>query len=312
MDASYLPVDIQLLQPDLDKPFRLYLLVGDCFVPYSRQGEGFTEEIRRRLLREGVRTLHIRQEEKQALRTYLNRNLQALLLDDSLTQQEKSRIVYDTCIYQIETLWEAPEARQIQESKEIFRQTVDHVVSSNRDAVRHMILMISHDTSIYTHSVNVGLLGTNLAREIFRDSDRDLHEIGYAMFLHDIGKTKIEGRVLNKPGRLSRSEWEIMKGHPEKGHALLAEEGHLTREASITTLQHHERCNGEGYPRGLKGGEIDELGKICNLVDSYDALLAGRVYKPSLSPYQALKIMKEEMQDHFDRQMFKEFLYMLY
>ncbi len=311
MDEHYIPVDIQLLQPGVEKPFQLYIHLGDRFVPYT-QGNGFTEETRQRLFREGIRTLHIREEEKNDLRDYMNRNLQALLADPSLTQQEKSSIVYDTCIYQLEKLWQAPDAKSIEDSKEIFRRTVDHVISSNRDAIRDMILMISHDTSIYTHSVNVGLLGTNLVREIYRNADKDLHEIGYAMFLHDIGKTRIHHRILNKPGRLSPEEWEIMKLHPEKGYELLSKEGHLTEEAAVTTLEHHERCNGGGYPKGLQGSQIDELGKICNLVDSYDALLADRVYKPALSPYQALKIMKEEMRDQFDQQMFKEFLYMLY
>ena len=311
MDEHYIPVDIQLLQPGVEKPFQLYIHLGDRFVPYS-QGDGFTEETRQRLFQEGIRTLHIHEEEKDDLREYMNRNLQALLADPSLSQREKSTIVYNTCIYQIEKLWHTPDAKSIEDSKEIFRRTVDHVISANRDAVRDMILMISHETSIFTHSVNVGLLGTNLVREIYRNADKDLHEIGYAMFLHDIGKTQIDHRILNKPGRLSPPEWEIMKGHPEKGYQLLSREGHLTEEAAVTTLEHHERCNGGGYPRGLKGSQIDELGKICNLVDSYDALLADRVYKPALSPYQALKIMKEEMRDQFDQQMFKEFLYMLY
>ena len=311
MDEHYIPVDIQLLQPGVEKPFRLYIHLGDRFVPYS-QGDGFTEETRQRLFREGIRTLHIHEEEKNDLREYMNKNLQALLADPSLSQREKSSIVYDTCIYQLEKLWQTPDAKSIEDSKEIFRQTVDHVISANRDAVRDIILMISHETSIFTHSVNVGLLGTNLVREIYRNSDKDLHEIGYAMFLHDIGKTQIEHQILNKPGRLSPSEWEIMKGHPEKGYELLSREGHLTEEAAVTTLEHHERCNGGGYPKGLHGSQIDELGKICNLVDSYDALLADRVYKPALSAYQALKIMKEEMRDQFDQQMFKEFLYMLY
>ena len=311
MDANYLPVDIQLLRPDAEKSFRLYLLLGDNFVPYS-EGDGFTEETRRRLLRDGIRTLHVRMEDKHELRDYMNRNLQVILSDPSVTPNEKSRIVYDTCTYQLERLWEAPEAKQIEQSKGIFRQSVDHVISSNRDAIRDMILMISHEASIFTHSVNVGLLGTNLVRNIYSGSDKDLYEIGYALFLHDIGKTRIDHCVLNKPGRLSESEWEIMKCHPQEGYEILSEQGHLTAEAAITTLQHHERCNGQGYPKGLSGNEIDELGKICNLVDSYDALLADRVYKPPLSPYQALKIMKEEMQGQFDLQMFREFLYMLY
>jgi HD-GYP domain-containing protein (c-di-GMP phosphodiesterase class II) len=311
MDANFLPVDLELLQPDAEKPFRLYLLLGDNFVPYS-EGDSFTEETRQRLLREGIRTLHVSMEDKHKLRDYMNQNLQVILSDSSVTQNEKSRIVYETCTYQLERLWDAPEAKRIEESKGIFRQTVDHVISMNRDSVRDMILMISHEASIFTHSVNVGLLGTNLVREIYSESDKDLHEIGYALFLHDIGKTKIDSRVLNKPARLSDSEWELMKRHPQQGYEILSEQGHLTAEAAITTLQHHERCNGQGYPKGLKSHEIDELGKICNLVDSYDALLADRAYKPPLTPYKALKIMKDEMQGHFDLQMFKEFLYMLY
>lgn len=311
MEPKFIPVDLQLLQPDVEKPFRLYIHLGDRFVPYS-QGEAFTEETRQRLFREGIRTLHIREEEKHTLQSYMTRNLQDILADPSLSQREKSSIVYDTCTYQLEKLWQAPEAKSIEESKGIFRQTVDHVISSNRDAVHDMILMITHEVSIYKHSVNVGLLGTNLAREIYRDSDKDLHEIGYAMFLHDIGKTEIEHRILNKPGPLTNSEWEIMKRHPENGHDLLLREGKLTDESAITTLQHHERCCGGGYPEGLKGNEIDELGKICNMVDSYDALLADRVYRPALSPYEALKVMKEEMRGQFDREMFKEFLHMLY
>ncbi len=185
------------------------------------------------------------------------------------------------------------------------------MVSANHDAVRHMILMISHETSIYTHSVNVGLLGTSLAREVFRGRDVDLHEIGYAMFLHDIGKTRIDHRILNKPGPLTDEEWEIMKTHTEQGNRILLEEGHASPEGEITTLQHHERCDGRGYPRGLKSSEIDVLAKICNLVDSYDALLAPRVYKPPLSPFEALKIMREEMRERFDREIYKAFLSML-
>ena len=163
MDANYLPVDIELLQPDAEKPFRLYLLLGDNFVPYS-EGDRFTEETRQRLLREGIRTLHVRMEDKHQLRDYMNQNLQVILSDPSVTRNEKSRIVYETCTYQLERLWEAPEAKRIEESKAIFRQSVDHVLSSDRDAIRDMILMISHETSIFTHSVNVGLLGTNLVR----------------------------------------------------------------------------------------------------------------------------------------------------
>ena len=105
MDGRYLPIDIQLLKPDEEKPFDLYIMLGEKYLPYFTDGKTFNEETRRKLLREGVRTLHVREEDKESLRSYMNHNLEAILKDSSLTEREKSEIVYDTCIYQLERLW---------------------------------------------------------------------------------------------------------------------------------------------------------------------------------------------------------------
>lgn len=312
MGTDYLPVDIGLLQPEMSRPFGLYVRLGERFLPYLNPGDPFTEATQRRLLEEGVGTLFVSRSERQALREYMDQNLEKILREEGLSSREKARIVYDICLYQIERLWEMPRSPNIEKSKQVIRQTVDYIVSSNRSAIQHLLLMMTHEPGICSHCVNVGLLGTSLAREVYRNTSEDLHEIGCALFLHDIGKTQIDPRILSKPGPLDSGEWEIMKLHPVIGHRILEEEGHLTSAAAVTTLEHHERCNGVGYPLGLKSAQIHPLGKVCNLVDSYDALLSSRVYKPAFSPYKALKIMKDEMRGQFDRQVFKEFLYLLY
>jgi len=102
----------------------------------------------------------------------------------------------------------------------------------------------------------------------------------------------------------------VMKRHPEMGYRILTEEGQLSPASAITTLQHHERFDGKGYPRKLKGNEIDPLGRICNLVDGYDALLARRSYKPAFSPFRAMRMIQEEMQDPVGRPIFEKFVYL--
>ena len=309
--SGYLPLDVDLLLPDITKPFQVYILLGDQYLPYLTAGTLLTEPIRRRLRKTGIRTLYIHDRDKAVLRRYLDQNLKAILQEPSLPLETKSRVIYDSCLSQIENLWEAPSTKLIENGKQVFRLTVDYMLDLSRHGVQHMIRMISYDQSVYTHSVNVGLLGTVLAKEALGGSDPDLHEIGYAMFLHDIGKTKIDYSILSKPGRLSDSEWEQMRRHPELGYQILCEEGHMSPAAAITTLQHHERFDGKGYPGNLPGSEIDPLGRICNLVDSFDALLATRPYKPAFPPFKALQIIKDDVEDPLGWEIFEKFVGLL-
>ena len=103
-----------------------------------------------------------------------------------------------------------------------------------------------------------------------------------------------------------------MKTHPQRGFEILSQECQLTAQAEIIVLQHHERCNGKGYPKGLGSRKIHPLGKICNIVDSYDALMAKRAYKESMTAFQALRIMKDEMSEFFDQKIFARFVRLLH
>ena len=310
-DTGYVSLDLCLMRVEATRGFDLYVLQGKSYLLYSAKGELFTETVRQRLADLGVRYLYVRESEREALQEYLGQNLGAIIQDPELGPEEKAQAVYKACLHQLERLWEAPTAEAIEEAKRVIRATVDHILSCGAEENRRTVHSLAHDPCVYPHSVNVGMMGTVLAREVFGDADRDFHALGYAMFLHDIGKTRVDPRILNKPGPLNDAEWQIMRQHPEICHRILEEEGHLTPEAAITTLQHHERCDGRGYPNGLGSGEIDPLAKICNLVDSYDALLAKRPYKPALSPYEALRIMREEMCAQFDVDLFAIFVQLL-
>jgi HD-GYP domain-containing protein (c-di-GMP phosphodiesterase class II) len=98
--------------------------------------------------------------------------------------------------------------------------------------------------------------------------------------------------ILRKPGKLSREEWEIMKTHCEEGARILGDHPHLRMAAEIAST-HHERWDGTGYPRGLKGEEIPVSGRICIVADIYDALRSARSYKPAFSHDQTAKIILE-------------------
>jgi len=129
-----------------------------------------------------------------------------------------------------------------------------------------------------------------------------------AFFLHDLGKVRVDPAIINKPGRLTEEEMSKMRIHPYQSYKILEESGHLSHECKVITMQHHEREDGSGYPRRLKGDEIHDYARICCIADVYDALTAVRSYKKALSPFDALKVMKEEMIGFFHAEIFRNFV----
>ncbi|SOC41428.1 HD-GYP domain-containing protein [Ureibacillus acetophenoni] len=135
----------------------------------------------------------------------------------------------------------------------------------------------------------------------------ELYQLNLGSFLHDIGKVKVPENVLNKPGKLTSEEWEVMKMHPTYGKEVLEEANFPFLEVAAIVEQHHERFNGTGYPKGLQGEEISVAAAIVSVVDSFDAMTTDRVYRKALTHEEATaEILKgrgtlyhPEVVDHF-------------
>ena len=228
--------------------------------------------------------------------------------DRSLPRESKSWLVHQHSITMMKNLLENPTAQNIKEAKKGISEVVSLILTD--DAILHYLLDItSHDFYTYTHSVSVGVLGIALAKSLFRNSDaHDMQALGVGFFLHDLGKVGINQAIIMKPGKLTADEMEEMRRHSLLGYKLLQETRQLTEESKTIVLQHHERIDGTGYPRRLRGENIHIYGKICSIADVYEALTSDRPYRPKLPPFVALKIMKEEMSHHFHKDLFEKFV----
>lgn len=174
-------------------------------------------------------------------------------------------------------------------SGSIVEGVVDSV-GRNSQAMLGLCKLKSFDEYTYTHSINVSVLAVvygkclDLSREVLR-------ELGVSGMLHDIGKTAVPEQILNKPGKLTHDEFEIMKTHSAKGRAMLFRVGSLSRDILDGVLHHHERYNGKGYPNNLTGNQLGLFPTIIGMVDVYDALTSRRCYKPGMIPNKALSLM---------------------
>ncbi len=158
----------------------------------------------------------------------------------------------------------------------------------------------SWDEYTGVHSLNVALLSSFLAEKMYPDQPELAELMAVGGILHDLGKARTPQEVLNKPGKLTKEEFEIMRQHPQRGLELALENGVSDPRILNVISGHHERFNGGGYPNGISGNDIPLESRISAVADVFDALTAKRVYKDPIAGREALSIMMGDMVSHFD------------
>jgi len=190
------------------------------------------------------------------------------------------------------------------------REVVDNVVDSllrNDEALLWLTKLKEKDEYTAEHSINVCILSVAFAKHLGHDK-REIKKIGLGGFLHDVGKAKIPIEVLNKPGRFTDDEFEIMKSHPKFGRDLLMSLPESKHTSIDIAYNHHERIDGSGYPRGLVDHQIPYYAKIIALTDTYDAITSNRVYDTGRASMDALDIIYKCKGTQFDEELAVEFI----
>lgn len=171
---------------------------------------------------------------------------------------------------------------------------VDNLLRTSKNGIQvfDMLHCIrDYDDSTYVHSVNVSLI-CNVIGKWLGFSQTDVQILTLCGLLHDIGKLMMPKEIISKPGKLTTFEYATIKTHPYIGYSILQDD--MDEHVKKAVLQHHEKCDGSGYPNGLKKNQIDEFAKIVTIADIYDAMTANRVYREGLCPFDVIEIFEIE------------------
>ncbi|MCD6415938.1 MAG: HD domain-containing protein, partial [Planctomycetes bacterium] len=180
--------------------------------------------------------------------------------------------------------------RIAQEEREISLESIFHLMRAAE----------YNDETTAEHLRHTSSYSAAVGRKLGLD-DETVQALTYAAPMHDIGKIGIPTQILKKPGKLSPKEWEIMKQHPTIGARILSgSEIGFIQLAEIIALNHHEKWDGSGYPRGLSGEQIPVAARIMAIVDVFDALTSKRAYRDALPAEEAFRIIDKERGKYFD------------
>lgn len=202
--------------------------------------------------------------------------------------------------------------RAFEAEEPINSTTVDAFCQSLVAAARSEELVSTFDALRAHHSHSfVHVLRVASAMTVFGHHagmrDGDLMRLAQAGFLHDVGKLCMSHAILSKPGPLTEDEWVLVKEHPAVSVDILSRGNGFSKDTIDAAHNHHERIDGTGYPRGLKGGQIDDLSLVCAVADVFSALTEKRSYKPRLSHADALVIMRTMTGHHLEPSFFARF-----
>lgn len=191
------------------------------------------------------------------------------------------------------------------QAKLVANSLVDELCR-NRGTLLNFVDMRTKNDYLFTHAVNVCILSIMTGISLGYDELR-LRDLGVGALLHDVGMTQIPGELINKAGRLTPEENTIIKRHPELGFEILRRNPDISLMSAHCAYQHHERHNGCGYPRQIKGSQIHQFAQIVAITDVYDALTADTPYRRAMPVYEAITIVQKASGVYFDSEIVDKF-----
>lgn len=194
--------------------------------------------------------------------------------------------------------------------EEELLEGVEKCLQSCSGVFGNLIMMLQNmnglDEGTYGHCVNVSLLSAMLGRKL-NLSEEEIRIVSLGGLLHDIGKLKMPEQIIQKPTQLSSEEFSIVKRHPIEGYKLLHNKG-LPEDVLMCVLQHHERCDGSGYPYGAKREQINKYARIVAIANVFESLTSNRVYREAISPFAAIRVFEEERYEKYELKYLLTFL----
>ena len=310
----YRMIQLESLIPETLPGVSLFIRHGDKHVLYKNPSLAFTQSDKDRLLDNKVKFLFVTSDEISAYNQYVEANLAQLMHDEKLEPLERQNVLYQASVNYVHEIFDSP-AVAIKQNVERCRKLIENILNDvmNSDGVMTALgSLVDHNAYTYVHSVQVATYSIALHMKMFELGRDELIDVGIGSLFHDYGKVYIPKVLLEKPGKLTATEFMELKNHPVYGYSTLKDLEIFSPVSLGIVKHHHEKENGKGYPDGLTSYDIARSSKVTAIADVFSALTTNRSYRMALTKDAAMDIMYGEMAGSFDIQYLDTFKSSLY
>ena len=291
-------------------PLNTFLFNVDGFQKYLNKGESFTEEIESELIKKKQKYLFILKDELREYNFTVEKKLTNKLRDKSTPVEARTEILRNASVSMVEEVFNSMDVLKDRERINNLTSNMVDFLTGNNGILFSLLSLSSHDFYTYRHSVDVSIYNVMFAKFLGITNKKQLNIYAQAGLFHDLGKSKVSDKIINKKGPLSDEEWKIMKNHPKQSVDILKEIFGLHQNVLDAALYHHEKIDGTGYPFGLSGDKIPFIGRLTAISDIFSALTTHRSYSKARTIYEALNFMTENLKGKVDKNLFKKFIKM--
>jgi HD-GYP domain-containing protein (c-di-GMP phosphodiesterase class II) len=261
-------------------------------------------------------TVLLKKESRLDLLHYLDRNLDDIVAGSRMDVPEKAEIFYYMAYRRLRAAYRTPNRITLGGVKGFIALMVEQILG-DREAVKEVFALAQENVCMTTahpecsimHSLNVGILSTFFVMKVLGNLSRDtLEEVSLGYFLHNIGMMRLPQKVVDYRGALGGAAWTLLRQHPAWGLEIVKGIEEPSREVAHIIMDHHEKLGGKGYPRALTGVDIHFFVKVCSLVDSFNAMISERSYRPAMQVVDALKGIKGNIPNDYDPAIFSKLI----
>lgn len=296
---TYVPIALESIEPVIFPDVALYIKSGNNYVLYKNHGRDFTGNDNERLVKNGVEFVYVSKDDIDVINNHMETNAARLLKSEVLSSQAKGKVIYQTSINFVDDIFSNPgKSADLERTKRLIENLITYI-SDSPDAIKSLEKVMAHNYHTFVHSLQVASLSLLMHSEAYSLSHDEMLDVGAGAILHDFGKIFVPQEILNKNGRLSDSQIEALKRHPEEGYAFLKQKGCLSPVSLSIVRLHHERCNGTGYPLKLEKRDIPRSAQVTGVADVFCALTTDNNGNKTMPPHIAVQLMRTEMRGAF-------------
>ncbi len=312
MSQDFNPLPINELSAGDVTEFDLYVRRGDRYILYRKKSTPITSDNIATLKKNRVDNLFVAPTDTHKYHEFMNKRLDSMIDDETVSLEYKCEKTFNLSTDIAKWIFDQELSNDIISSSNQIMESVVKLMFKNKKAAHKLALSSRIHHQFHTHALHVCIFGLALAHRLLGESKEKLiRDIGPGLFFHDIGMLSLPTMILERRGKLTEKEMNLVKIHPKVGYEMLSEMD-FSEESLRIVLEHHERADGNGYPQGKRDDEISIYSKICSIAETFDTLNTQQTYRVRQPTFGSLDIIKKEDLEHIGWDIFENFTHLFY